>query len=409
MPTYIDIFAGAGGLSEGFIRNGFTPVSHVEANADACFTLKTRNAYYHLKRTGKLHIYRRYLRGSITRDQLYNSIPKELLEQVHQVRISGWNIKRLFEAIEKNMATAGITNIDVLVGGPPCQPFSIVGRGALKLKERETRANLYRFFPQFLRRFKPKAFVFENVPGMLTIRDGAPLRRIIQSITPCGYHVEYNLLDAYNFGVLQQRKRLIIIGWEKGTKRKYPQFRSTANGNVVGELLNDLPPLKPGDDGSKRGYAKRVSGYVKEYSLREVGDILTLHKARPHNYRDRTIYRKVIEHWDKTGKRLKYRDLPPYLKTRSNENDFLDRFKVVAPNLSFSHTLLAHISQDGHYYIHPDTKQLRSISVREAARIQSFPDNYFFEGARAPVFRQIGNAVPPLMAERIARRVKEML
>jgi DNA (cytosine-5)-methyltransferase 1 len=341
MPTYIDIFAGAGGLSEGFIRNGFVPVSHIEANADACFTLKTRAAYYYLKRTRKLPLYRRYLRGSITREQLYAFVPKELLDQVHKVRISGWNIDGLFKAIEKNMTIAGVANIDVLVGGPPCQPFSIVGRGALRLKERETRANLYRFFPKFLRRFKPKAFVFENVPGMLSIRDGAPFRKILESITPCGYHVEYSLLDAYKFGVLQQRKRLIIIGWQKKIIAKYPRFNSTANGNIVGELFRDLPPLAPGDDGSKLGYSKRMAGYVKKHSLRGPGDVLTLHKARPHNYRDRTIYRKVIEHWTKTGRRLKYRDLPPYLKTRSNENDFLDRFKVVAPDLSFSHTLLA--------------------------------------------------------------------
>lgn len=141
---------------------------------------------------------------------------------------------------------------------------------------------------------------------------------------------------------------------------------------------------------------------------------MTQHIKRPHTEQDKEIYRIAVEKWKSKMGRLDYNDLPERLKTHKNRNAFLDRFKVVADNVNYSQTVVAHIAKDGHYYIHPDIEQNRSISVREAARLQSFPDDYYFEGVkegrnRTSAFKQIGNAVPPLMIEKIAKLLIEYL
>ena len=165
----------------------------------------------------------------------------------------------------------------------------------------------------------------------------------------------------------------------------------------------------------QRGHEERVylpfnqaSTYVRRNNIRTRNDVLTHHVVRPNNPRDVKIYRLAIQAWN-NGERLKYTDLPADLITHSNKTSFLDRFKVVEGNQHYCHTVLAHLSKDGHYFIHPDINQCRSISVREAARLQTFPDNYYFEGNRGEKFKQIGNAVPPMMAKVIAEELKKQL
>lgn len=415
--NYIDLFAGAGGLSEGFMQSGFEPVSHVEMNAYAAKTLQTRLAYYYLKEQGKLDSYYNYEKGEISREDLLKLVPAEELKTVINKEMSAATVKDIFKTIDTVMAEKGFKQIDVIVGGPPCQAYSLVGRAQsshmLVPMEKDPRNELYKMYVQFLTRYKPRMFVFENVAGIKTARGGQAYKNLQSYMRRVGYEIEPHELNAKDFGVLQSRKRVIIVGWLKGTGYEYPSFDIITGKALVNDLLEDLSSLMPG--GSSDEYLvqdmRKVKSYVKNNAIREKADILTGHVARPHTDQDIEIYKRVIDLWYSNGQheRLRYDDLPEVLKTHTNRTSFTDRFKVVEGDMEYCHTILAHLSKDGHYFIHPDINQHRSITVREAARLQSFPDNYYFEGPRTAQFVQIGNAVPPMMAKQIADKIKEQL
>lgn len=247
--------------------------------------------------------------------------------------------------------------------------------------------------------------------GIESANGGETWKKIKAQLKRVGYEIEPQERNARTFGVLQNRRRMIIVGWKKGTNYSYPEFQDKTSDAIVEDLLNDLPKLVPGAGKDVSEYrSSKYSDYLRTMKLRSDDDVLTLHKARPNKDRDIEIYRKAIEAWnDGKGSRLNYNSLPEELKTHKNRHSFVDRFKVVEGKNHYCHTMLAHISKDGHYFIHPDIEQHRSITVREAARIQSFPDNYFFEGPRTAQFVQIGNAVPPLMAKGIAEGILSVL
>ncbi|TGD81701.1 DNA cytosine methyltransferase [Hymenobacter wooponensis] len=404
--NYIDLFAGAGGLSEGFLRAGFTPVAHVEMDADACKTLKTRLAYYHLRDNKGISHYKDYLRGKISSEKLYSFVPPEQMDSVLNLPISAETQDEIFGRIDKLL---GEEKVDLIIGGPPCQAYSVAGRARKKGMKTDPRNFLYVQYAQYLRKYEPRMFVFENVLGLLSAKNGEHLRNIRRIVDKYGYEMSIRKFNAGDYGVLQSRERLIIIGWRKNTGLGYPSLNTKPKAYKVDNLLSDLPAIQPG--GSSSEY-KTVAptNYLRDMNIRPVHwDVLSQHLARPHLESDIRIYRLVIDLWEKEQKRLRYEDLPPELQTHKNKKGFKDRFKVVAKDLSLSQTVVAHIHKDGHYYIHPYAEQGRSLSVREAARLQSFPDDYYFEGSRTAAFKQIGNAVPPLLAEEIARRVKNML
>ena len=410
--TYIEIFAGAGGLAEGFLREGYIPVVHIEMDRYASLTLQTRLAFHYLKQKGNMDIYNNYITRKISREEFYKSVPENLINSVITREIREDNINTIFMKIEERMYNAGVPRINVLVGGPPCQAYSLVGRARDPYRMQYDKRNyLYRLYARFLMRFKPDIFVFENVPGLLSAGKGKLWEDVKKYFRDAGYSVDYHILNAYDFGVLQNRKRIIVIGWQKYLDYDYPHFEidEEVSKFKVGDILDDLPLLRPGEKLYTGEYLKEPGGYLRKYEIRSDEDILTLHIARKHNERDREIYRFYIEKWFKEKRRPEYDELPEHLKTHRNRKVFKDRFKVVAPDLPYSQTVMAHLAKDGHYFIHPDINQLRSISVREAARLQSFPDNFYFEGPMTAMFRQIGNAVPPLMAEKIAKKIKEML
>lgn len=407
--TYIDLFAGCGGLSEGFTASGFQPVAHIEMNKDACMSLKTREAYYYLKRNNKEEVYRKYLRKEISRDELYSMIPQRVMNTVITETMSRDGMPSLFTKIDSLMLQQKVKNIDLIVGGPPCQAYSLVGR-AVKSDgmKNDPRNYLYKLYLEVLRKYNPKMFVFENVPGLLTANKGKYFKDMKDAFYEAGYDLDFKVLNAKDFNVLQNRRRVILIGWKKSLKMSYPVFKEKKSKYMVSSLFDDLPVIQAGE--SSEVYSTSIiNGYLEKTRIRKKDDILTWHVARPIIDRDKEIYIKVIETWNREHKRIKYTDLPENLCTHNNRTAFLDRFKVVASDIPTCHTMMAHISKDGHYFIHPDIDQARSITVREAARIQSFPDDFFFEGPRTAAFTQIGNAVPPLMAKEIAKTIKKQL
>jgi len=407
--TYIDLFAGAGGLSEGFLNNGFLPIAHVETNSDACMTIKTRLAYHYLKENNQLQKYHDYIIGVIDREKLLDEIPEKIKATVCNREISESSFPEIFKLIDNSLKSHGKKNVDLIVGGPPCQAYSLAGRSADKeRKKNDPRNQLYKLYGRFLKKFYPKVFIFENVPGLLSAQKGTYYKNLRKYFKRIGYRIDERLLNAADFGVIQRRKRIIIIGWRKDTEAQYPQFEKVVIKSKVNTLFHDLPAIKPGSNKPVYKYKKMRNTYLENFYIRNGCPFVTQHVTRPHNDADLKIYKIAIDLWRTKGKRIRNDNIPEDVRTQKNVTSFLDRFKVVAGN-RLSHTMIAHIAKDGHHYIHPDIKQLRSISVREAARIQSFPDDYYFEGSRSSVFRQIGNAIPPLMAEEIARKIKELL
>lgn len=411
--NYIDLFAGAGGLSEGFIKAGYTPVAHVEMDEAASYTLKTRTAYHYLRNTKDFKAYIDYLRGSITRDNLYSLVPDEEMDNVINLALADENNKKIFQKIDILLQSK---EVDVIIGGPPCQAYSLVGRArSVDGMENDPRNHLYLQYAKFLKRYTPKIFVFENVLGLRSAAEGNYFKKMLEAFHKLGYCVADFTFNANDFGVLQNRKRIIIIGYKRELNLSLPAFNLKNNKHhLVESIFEDLPLLQAGEGVDKYfHYMKPNNEYLTTSQIRNGIDVLTQHVSRPHTEQDKEIYRIAVDIWQQR-ERLNYNNLPERLKTHNNIKSFFDRFKVVANNLTFSQTIVAHIAKDGHYYIHPDIFQNRSISIREAARLQSFPDDFYFEGVkegrnRTAAFKQIGNAVPPLMAQVIANKLKELL
>ena len=246
-PRYLDLFAGAGGLSEGFYRAGYRPVAHVELSSSACYTLKTRTARHWLYKREKEDVYIRYLNGEMSRKELYENIPKPKLSSVINAEIGKKELPSIFSKIDE---LAGQKEIDLIIGGPPCQAYSLIGRSRDSNRMKGDKRNyLYEYYSMFLDRYRPKYFVFENVTGLLSAKDEKGKKyfdAMKESFNNSGYEVVDKLLSAEECGVLQNRKRIIIIGKRSKSSFSFPELSKWNPEIKVNEIFKDLPSIQAG-------------------------------------------------------------------------------------------------------------------------------------------------------------------
>ncbi len=335
--NYIDLFAGAGGLSEGFIRAGFKPIAHVEMNKDACDTLRTRSAFHWLKENNK-KVYYDYLKlDNKVKTDLWNEVPDNVIDSVINKEISDNTREEIFKLIDEKLENK---KVDLIIGGPPCQAYSVVGRARdPKNMEDDTRNHLYKYYVKFLEKYNPSMFVFENVTGILSAKNGHYLDLIFEAVRKAGYELEKKVLNAKNFGVLQDRKRVIIIGWRKKLKLEYPKFEEEeSNYEILKDLFSDLKPLNNGEGiMNATKYFTSPTEYLEKSGIRNGLDFVTQHLARPNNDNDLEIYRIAVDEWS-FGKRLDYSKLPKRLIKHNNVDTFTNRFQVVNGR-GISHTV----------------------------------------------------------------------
>lgn len=408
----IDLFSGAGGLTEGFSEHdNFRVLGHVEKDFSASQTLKLRESFHYLAKNDKLSIYCDYLNNKITLASLFDKIPDMILKKVINEEISDDTITNIFDNLDDII---GESIVNGIIGGPPCQAYSTIGRARnVSKKDFDNRIYLYEFYIDFLKKFDPDFFVFENVKGLLSFRDSNDellLPKIESDFEKAGYKIQYEIVNTKFFDVPQSRERLIIFGAKNRFKNMPKNFFDVLNSKknnkipTVHEALIGLPALKEGETNNL--YTAEISNYTNKYYRRIENVPLTQNTARPHNERDLEIY-KQVSIAKLNGKNLKYNELSSKLRTHKHDDKFLDRFKTLSWD-SPSHTIVAHIAKDGHHYIHPDIDQNRSITVREAARLQGFPDDFYFEKSRTSAFTQIGNAVPPILSHIFAEVIDEI-
>ncbi|MGD8195259.1 DNA cytosine methyltransferase [Herbiconiux sp. P18] len=287
--------------------------------------------------------------------------------------------------------------IDLVAGGPPCQPFSRAGSAKIRsLVEEGTRTpvdsrkDLWRSFVRVVLALLPRAVIMENVPDMAIGDDLKVIRLIADKLEQAGYAVDYRLLDAWKFGVPQHRKRFILQARRDGKQPDWPT--PVEPRNVVRDAIFDLPRLGTSKGGRELQYSSSPQSDLSK-ALRggDSGTIIYDHMTRP-------VRRDDLEAFELMTETTLYSDLPERLR-RYRSDTFNDKYKRLGWD-NLSRTITAHIAKDGYWYIHPE--EHRTLTVREAARIQTFPDTFRFAGTRSDAFRQIGNAVPPMLGRAVA-------
>lgn len=398
---FIDLFAGCGGLFDGFMQSGkYQPVASVEWEKAPVETLINR-----LKTKWKIkNASDEVMRFDIQREEeLFN----------------GYDDENYGKSVGLDKIIQGANGIDVIIGGPPCQAYSIAGRNANRMVG-DYRNYLFEHYVSIVKRYDPKLFVFENVPGMLSaMPDGKLITDLIkEELNKIGFEIiedisKYALVDMSEYGIPQTRKRVILVGLNK----KY--FNNCQNVLVdfyqnylfpnkvskkisIGEAIDDLPKFAP----LKK--QRRENG--KNIAYEQItGDKIKWHEPRYQNPRDIAVFKKLTKDIE-TGKN-KYTSVNSLIdlyKETTGKETSVHKYHVLKKDEP-STTILAHLYKDGFRFIHYDSKQSRTITVREAARIQTFDDDFDFVGSTTDAYKMIGNAVPPKMAKIIANSISLFL
>lgn len=496
----IDLFAGPGGLGEGFAalkghngRSFFEIGLSIEKDPVAHKTLTLRAVFRRLRGTKDIRHYYSYVRGEID-EATFRKIPA---------------VARAFALAEKEarcleLGKADESGIDdeiraalngrenwVLIGGPPCQAYSLAGRSRRandKTFQKDEKHFLYREYLRIIRVHKPTIFVMENVKGLLSSQhSGNPMfEKIIGDLSAPAEGLEYEIrslvksgsgdslkpadyvIESERYGIPQSRHRVILLGVRKDAALPRHQLLATAPKPVtVRQTIDDLPKIRSrlssGDsleawrkavqaspaylkgwrtqNASSLAEAMRIHASAATYTTTGAAFIrkdyrrpkkltelqkwlhdkalggVCQHEARSHMESDLARYLFSASFAQAHDYSPRLDAFPPKLlpdhenvpaETGAGTIPFKDRFRVQCKNDPAS-TIVAHIAKDGHYYIHYDPTQCRSLTVREAARLQTFPDNYFFAGNRTQQYTQVGNAVPPLLAHKVAKVVRSLL
>lgn len=306
----------------------------------------------------------------------------------------------------------GLERVDVVIGGPPCQGFSRVGRGKIRSLYKDPtyihdpRNQYYREFFRFVRELQPLYFIMENVPDMQYYREVGEeellLKKVLHLSREIGYEVDCQILSAEQYGVPQTRKRLFIIGNRLGHPIRWPEKTHADTPITVWQAISDLPIIPHYHRLDEMFYEPRCELSEYQRQMREgLENVLFNHQTRFHNEQDLAAFALMPEGG-------KYVDLPQEFK-RYSDQSFRDRYwKLYRHRPSW--TIEAHIGKDTYRHIYPslngELEPPRTISVREAARLQSFPDRFRFLGPFTKQFYQLGNAVPPLLAKAVACSIR---
>lgn len=484
----VDLFAGPGGLNEGFSSlmglDGspvFEAVASFEMDGRACDTLRLRSAVRMLRgSTAGSSAYLHFLHGDtswsdlIARPEVATAL-SQARGHVHQVEL-GPSTREESRALIREALSGDSDGPWVLIGGPPCQAYSLVGRARRTHDanfDDDVKHFLYREYLDIIEAHRPPVFVMENVKGLLShthrgrhlfgqilddlsrAGDGYDIRSFVvpggdragsgAELAPSDY-----VIRSEAYGVPQRRHRVILLGVRSDISARPHQALRKAEGPSVRDVLGGLPAVRsqispkkcddesewrrlrakaltsagvasgrmvvPSSTGWERGgrlSRTAGSGTLASWLTSRSGGAVVHHQARSHMPNDLMRYAYLAARAHDGGRAIKVDGLPPDLLPRhanigGPNTPFADRFRVQRFDGPAT-TVTSHIAKDGHYYIHPDPSQMRSLTVREAARIQTFPDDYFFCGNRTQQYHQVGNAVPPYLAYQLAEVVAGLI